>query len=227
MSTLSAPPVEAPPATPVPSTRRAWATTGVVAGLLGITSIQASGALSANWLETAGDPEAIVADLADRVPTLLLFHTSTVLCMVLVLVFAAGLVRRLKVQAPADSLLPTVAGWGLVLVSVAGLLGSGLDTQFIFALEEREHLVTSSGAFYADWIATVPWLWVGAGVSAMAVAVAALRHAAAPRWIGFVSVVLGGLTLLTGLSPLQYLAGMVGPVWLTVVALGFAFGDRR
>ena len=55
----------------------------------------------------------------------------------------------------------------------------------------------------------------------------AFRHAAAPRWIGAVSVVLGGLTLVAGLSPLQYLAGFTGPVWLLVVALGFALGDRR
>lgn len=227
MTTLTAPPADAGLAAAVTRTPRAWAFTGVAAGLLGITSIQASAGLSPNWEQNAGDADAIVADLAGRVPTLLLFHTATTLGMIAVLVFAAGLVRRLKVQAPADSLLPTLAGWGLVLVSVAGLLGSGLDTQFVFALAEPEHLVTSSAAFYADWVATVPWLWVGAGVSAMAVAVAALRHAAAPRWIGFVSLVLGALTLLLGLSPLQYMAGMVGPLWLTVVALGFAFGDRR
>ncbi|WP_448059935.1 hypothetical protein [Cellulomonas hominis] len=62
---------------------------------------------------------------------------------------------------------------------------------------------------------------------AVLVAVAALRHGAAPRWIGAVSAVLGGLTLLAGLSPLQYMAGFVGAVWLVVVALGFALGDRR
>ena len=34
------------------------------------------------------------------------------------------------------------------------------------------------------------------------------------------------LLLLFGLSPVQYMAGMVGPVWLVVAGLGFAFGDR-
>lgn len=58
-------------------------------------------------------------------------------------------------------------------------------------------------------------------------AVASLRHGAAPRWIGVVSLLLGGLTLLVGISPLQYMAGFVGPLWLTVAALGFALGDRR
>jgi hypothetical protein len=114
-----------------------------------------------------------------------------------------------------------------VLVSVAGLLGSGLDTQFMFGFAEPDLIVPESGAFYSDWVATIPWLWVGAGVTGVALGVAALRHGAAPRWIGVVGVVLGGLTLLTGISPLQYMAGFVGPVWLVVTALGFALGDRR
>ena len=89
---------------------RAWAWTGVAAGVLGIVSIQASMALGANWEQTAGDADAVVADLAGKTPTLLVFHTATVLVALLVLIFAAGLKRRLDVQAPAGSLLPTVAG---------------------------------------------------------------------------------------------------------------------
>lgn len=223
----------ASPATGAPSRRgrgvpsRAWAWTGAAAGVLGLVSVQASMTFGANWEETAGDADAIVADMAGRIGTQIVFHTATIVCALLVLVFAAGLKRRLDAQAPAGSLLPTVAGWGLVLVSVAGLLGSGLDTQFLFAFAEPELIVAESGAFYVDWVATIPWLWVGAGVSGVALGVAALRHSAAPRWIGVVGVVLGGLTLLTGISPLQYMAGFVGPVWLVVTALGFALGDRR
>ena len=100
-------------------TPRAWAWTGVAAGVLGLVSIQSSMALGVNWEETAGDADAIVADLAGRTGTQLVFHTATIACALLVLVFAAGLRRRLDAQAPAGSLLPTVAGWGLVLVSVA------------------------------------------------------------------------------------------------------------
>ncbi|WP_201308896.1 hypothetical protein [Puerhibacterium puerhi] len=206
---------------------RGWAWTGALAGVLGVVGIQASMALSSNWQEVAGDPDAIVADLGTKTGTLLVMHTAALASALLVLVFAAGLKRRLDVQAPAGSLLPTVASWGLVLVAVAGLLGTGLDTQFTFAVAEPSRLVAESGAFYADWVATIPWLWVGAGVSGVALGVAALRHGAAPRWIGVVGLVLGGLTLLTGVSPFQYLAGFVGPVWLAVTALGFALGDRR
>ena len=107
------------------------------------------------------------------------------------------------------------------------LLGSGLDTQFALGLSQTEAFVPESAAFYTDWVATIPWLWVGAGLSALALGFAAVRHAAAPRWLGVVSLVLGGITVLAGISPLQYLAGMSGPVWLLVAALGFAVGDRR
>ncbi|OOL27050.1 membrane protein, partial [Rhodococcus rhodochrous] len=53
-----------------------------------------------------------------------------------------------------------------------------------------------------------------------------LRHGATPRWLGWASVVLGGLTALLGISPLQYMAGFVGPVWVLVAGIGFAVSDR-
>lgn len=206
---------------------RGWALAGIAAGLTGLVGIQASMALGVNWEQTAGDADAIVADLSGRTVTLLVFHTATIVSALLVVVFAAGLSRRLGQQAPAGSLLPAVASGGLLLVAVAGLLGSGLDTQFVFGFADPELIVPESGAFFGDWIATIPWLWVGAGLSGVAVAVAALRHAAAPRWLGWVGAVLGGLTLLLGVSPLQYMAGFTGPLWLLASAIGFAVGDRR
>lgn len=206
---------------------RGWAIAGIAAGLTGLVGIQASMALGVNWEQTAGDADAIVADLSGRTAALLLFHTATIISALLAVVFAAGLSRRLAQQAPAGSLLPAVASGGLLLVAVAGLLGTGLDTQFMFGFADPELIVPESGAFFSDWVATIPWLWVGAGLSGVAVAVAALRHAAAPRWLGWVGAVLGGLTLLLGISPLQYMAGFTGPLWLLVTAIGFAVGDRR
>lgn len=209
------------------STARGWAWTGVAAGVLGLASIWTSMAASVDWERSAGDPEAMIADAADKQGAYLAFHVATTLCLLLLPVFALGLARRLDQQAPVGSLLGKVAAWGLGPVSAALLLGSGLDTQFLFALADADKLVPESGAFYTDWVATIPWLWLGAGLSGLALAVAALRHAAAPRWIGVVSLVLGAITTLAGVSPLQYMAGFTGPVWLLVVALGFAAGDRR
>ena len=119
-----------------------------------------------------------------------------------------------------------MASTGLLLVAVAALMGSALDTEFIFAVGEPDRVVPESVAFYGHWVGTVPWLWVGAGLTGVTLAVASFRHRAVPRWIGVVGLVLGGLTLLLGISPLQYMAGFVGPVWLLVTSLGFLLGDR-
>ena len=164
--------------------------------------------------------------MTGHIPQLLAFHLATMLCVVLLPVVAAGLHRRLRAALPADSLLPVVAGAGLGLTAVAGLMGTALDTEFVFALTEPDQVVPEAVVFYGHWVATVAWLWVGAGLTGVALAVASLRHRAVPRWIGVVSALLGGLTLLLGISPLQYMAGFTGPVWLLVVSLAFVVGDR-
>lgn len=207
--------------------RRGWAWVGVAAGVASIAGIQLSMSLSPIYEEAnPPTPESIVEHLAGRIPQLLAFHVVTVVAALLVLVFAAGLKRRLDAQAPAGSLLPALSSTGLTIVSVMMILGTGLNTEFTFGLSTPELIIASDVSFYSHWIATIEWLWLTAGVSAVAVGLAALRGAA-PRWLGVVSLVLGALTTLLGISPLQYLAGFVGPVWLLVAALGFALGDRR
>jgi hypothetical protein len=207
---------------------RSWALAGLGAGIAGLVGIGASTAIDAVYNEqTQGDAVKITARLGEQVPQILVFHTATMICVVLTVIFAAGLKRRLRAQAPADSLLPSVASSGLGLVAVAGLLGAGLTTEFVFAVtDDAARVLPESAAFFGHWVGTIPWLWVGAGIAGVALAVAALKHSAAPRWIGWVGVVLGGLALLAGLSPLQYMAGFFGPMWLTVTALGFLVGDR-
>ena len=120
-----------------------------------------------------------------------------------------------------DSLVPGVAVAGLGLVAVAQLIGAGLTTEFAFALAEDPGLVVpESAVFFNHWIGTIPWLWGGAGLTGLAMAAATFRHGAYARWIGWTSLVLGGITALFLVSPLQYMAGMTGPVWLVVVSLG-------
>lgn len=218
-------PVAQPTAPPQPS--RAWAWTGVAAGVLGIATIQASMAASVDWENTAGDAEKMLADAATKQGAYLLFHVLAVLTMLMLPVFGAGLKRRLDQQGPAGALHGQVALGGLLLTAVALLLGSGLDTQFALGFSDPSLYVPESAAFYTDWVATIPWLWVGAGLSALAVSLAALRHGAAPRWVGVVSLVLGALIVVAGVSPFQYMAGFIGPVWLLIAALGFALGDRK
>ena len=210
------------------SSRRLWAWAGVGAGLAGLVSIGASMQVDAVYApDVAGDPAAIVGRLAEQTTAILTFHTATTVGLALLVVFAAGLRRRLAGQLPSRSLLPDVAAAGLGLVAVAMLMGSGLTTEFVFGVSQADdQLVPEAAVLFGHWVGTIPWLWVGAGIAGVAVAVASLRHGATARWVGWVGAVLGGVTLVLGVSPLQYMAGMTGPLWLLVTALGLALGDR-
>ncbi|MDF1486985.1 hypothetical protein [Tessaracoccus caeni] len=218
----AAPTADAPTRSP-----RLWAWAGVAAGALGIATIQASMAGSVNWETTAGDAEKMMADAATKQITYIVFHVLASLTLLLLPVFGAGLERRLAARGPSGTLHGQVALAGTLLTACALLLGSGLDTQFALGLSDPSFYVPESAAFYTDWVATIPWVWLGMGLPALAVSAASLRHGTAPRWIGVLSLVFGLLIIVSGASPLQYLAGFIGPVWVLLASLGFALGDRR
>ena len=60
-------------------------------------------------------------------------------------------------------LLPQVAASGLLLVSVAQLMGTALTTEFVFGLQDSDDIGAEAAVFFGHWIGTVPWLWAGAG----------------------------------------------------------------
>lgn len=219
--TLTTPSITLP--TTTEPARRGWTYVGIGAGVAGIVSLVASGMAGAVYdEEIAGDPVAITERLSELVPQILVFHTATMVSALLLVVFAAGLRGQLIRRTGADSLLPAVATSGLVLVAACQFLGAGLTTEFVFSTGDPDLIVPESAAFFSHWMGTIPWLWGAAGLTALAVASAARRYGAYPRWIGLTSLVLGGLTVLVAVSPLQYLAGMTGPLWLTTVATGLA-----
>ncbi len=220
---LADPPGTAQPA--LPTRTRSWAVCGIAAAVLGLVTIVVSMGLWDPDLDYS-DPTAIANRLSDAKGQLIVMHVAMLTGMVGLVIFGLGLARRLGGALPSGSLIGGVAASGIGLTAVANLIGSGLDTEFLFAAEVVEKDVPETIAFYNHWIATIPWLWVGAGLAGVAIAVAALKHHAAPRWIGIVGATLGGLTLLVGISPLQYMAGFVGPIWLLVTAIGFAVGDK-
>ena len=146
---------------------------------------------------------------------------------VLLLVFAPGLRRFIAARVPAGSLLPDVAAGGLMLVSVAQLMGSALTTEFVFGLADPDRSCPRPGSSSATGSApcrgsgsaqaSPHWRW----------AVRAGSSASYRRWLAWTSLVLGAVTTLLGISPLQYLAGMFGPLWLTLAALGLLPPDAR
>jgi hypothetical protein len=161
------------------------------------------------------------------VPQILVFNTASMVSSLLLIVFGAGLHRQLVQRVGTESLLPRIASSGLMLVAVALLMGSGLTTEFVFGVGEPDQLVPETAVFFGHWIGTIPWLWGGVGLTALVVAVAALRHGAYARWLGWTSAILGALTTLLAISPLQYMAGMVGPVWLVVISVALLLSRRE
>ena len=211
---------------PRPRTSRSWAVAGIGSAVAGMATIVTSSMVDVVYRpEFSGTTDGVADALADKAPVLFAFHSITVLGAVLMVVFAAGLFRRLR--GLADSIAPIVAFAGLFGTAVVSVLGTGLDTEFMMGVAQGEDLVPdSSASFYNNWIGTIPWVWVLAGLTGLAL-FSAYRQGAVPRWIGLVGLVLGGLTLLLGISPLQYMAGATGALWLLATAIGFVVGDRK
>ena len=200
---------------------RGWVHAGIaasVAAAVGIVGSLNSGAAYEPAL--AGDAVGITERLAEQIPWILVFHVSTMTSALLMVPFAVGLHRYLRRRTDGDSLLPGVAALGLVLVMVAQLMGTALTTEFAFGVQDPELLVPETAVFFGHWIGTVPWVWAGAGVAALAVGLAGRRFGAVARWLTWPSLILGVLMTLLGVSPLQYMAGMLGPIWLLAVSIG-------
>lgn len=206
---------------------RGWALAGIGAGLAGVGTIVTSSMISAVYEpELQGDAAAITERLTDQAPIMFAFHTITAVGALLMVVFAAGLFRRLRAAVGPDSAVPVVALAGLVGTAVVSILGSGLDTEFMMALaSEPEVLVPETSVMYNHWVGTIPWLWTLAGLAGLGV-YAASRRGGVPRWLGRVGLVLGGLTVLLGVSPFEYMAGTTGALWLLATAIGFTVGDK-
>ncbi len=205
---------------------RAWALAGLGAGVAGLATVVTSSMVDVVYRdEFAGTTTGIADALHDKTGVLFAFHSITTLGAVLMVVFAAGLHRRLRAVS-ADGLAPVVALLGLAGTAVVSVLGAGLDTEFMMPMAQDQGLVDdATGAMYNHWIGTIPWVWVLAGLAGLALHLVA-RRGGVPRWVGRVGLVLGGLTVVLGISPLEYLAGVFGSLWLVVTALGFTLGDR-
>ncbi len=205
---------------------RLWALSGLGAGILGIGTIVTSSMVDVVYRdEFKGTTEGVTKALDEKAGALFVFHSITTLGALLMVVFAAGLLRRLR-RGAGDSIAPTVAFAGLLGTAVVSVMGAGLDTEVMMALAAEDGTVPDSTAsFYNNWIGTIPWVWVLAGLAGMAV-YATSRLNVVPRWIGRVGLVLGGLAALLGVSPLEYMAAPVAALWLVVTSVGFLVGDR-
>jgi hypothetical protein len=211
-----------------PNSSRLWALSGLGAGILGVATIVTSSMVDVVYRdEFKGTTDGVANALDDKAGVLFAFHSITTLGAILMVVFAAGLFRRLR-RGAGDSIAPTVAFAGLLGTAVVSVLGAGLDTEIMMALAtgDQNTVPDPTAALYNNWIGTIPWVWVLAGLAGVAV-YATSRLSVVPRWIGRVGLVMGGLAMVLGISPLEYLAGPVAALWLVVTSVGFLAGDRE
>jgi hypothetical protein len=204
---------------------RGWALAGLGAGVAGVATVILTSSINTVYLpKYEGTITGVGTDLKSHVGAMFAFHTVAVVGALLTMVFAAGLHRRLRARL-RDSLLPQLALIGLSGTAVVSILGAGLDTEVMMGLAGGMHLDDPTAAAYNHWIGTIPWVHVLTGVSALAV-FAASRKTDVPRWLGYVGLVFGGLAVLVGASPLEYIAVVPASLWLIVSSLGFALGDK-
>ena len=205
---------------------RRWALAGIGAGLAGLASLVATSMINGVYdQDLVGHPDLIADKIADQRGWMFAFHSISMLGALLLVVFAAGLFGRLKATVGVTTS-SIVALAGLLGTAVVSVLGAGLDTEFMMSLSfDRDSIDDYNIAHYNHWIGTIPWLWVLAGLAGLAL-FAISRQGGVPRWIGRVGLVLGGLTALLGVSPLEYMSGVTGALLVLVTAIGFTAGDR-
>lgn len=208
------------------TTGRGWAWAGALAGLAGIGMTVASTSLGVPE-EAYADNARVLLEVIDDELAVWAFQVLCTVGAIAALVFAAGLRRKLAAQAPADSLLPTLAAAGVGTVAVMLLIGGGISTEMIWSLsQDVQDLDPDTTAAHLAIFDTMAWVWAGIGLTTASVAVAAIRHGSLPRWLGWFSVVVTVLVALTQLVPLQYLAAFIGAPWLLVAGLGLARAER-
>lgn len=224
--TTPAPAVTVTRAASAARTGRGWAWAGAAAGLAGIGMIIVSGAVVATE-DSLADNALVLQEVIDKEAYVWAFQALCSAAALGVAVFAAGLRRKLAHQAPADSLLPTLAASGLAAVALMLLVGGGISTELFWSLSQDLGKADADtiGAHLAIFN-TMAYVWAGVGLTAGSVAVAALRHGSLPRWLGWFSAVVTVLVVLVQLVPLQYLAAFAGAPWLIVAGIGLARAER-
>jgi hypothetical protein len=206
---------------------RGWTVAGVLAGLVGFAAFVAeSGLAMFSRTEVYADASLMYAESYANRFVIAAILPMLVLSGLTAAIFGAGLRRWLAAQCPAGSLLPDLAAWGTVLVAALTLVGSGPVTEVFFqVIHEYNPADPDIAMSLARLLDTLPWVWTGLLLTTGSVTWAALRHGAAPRWLGVLSAVFSLLMIAVNVLPQQYLTGYLGAIWLVIA--GAAFGLRR
>lgn len=200
-------------------TRPGWAIAGWVAGLLTIpVFVVITGGLMTSTDDLI-DNQRVLDQLDGKAGWAWAFQTGSVAIALLVAVFGLGLRRRLGGHVAAGSLLPDLAGAGMLLVSALVLVGGGISTELFHSLLHADEIDADTVGAQLAIFNTMAWVWAAAALTTGATAVAGLRHGAVGRKLAIFSAVMTGLIVLTQLVPFQYMAVLPGMLFLIVAGI--------
>ena len=224
---LHAPPLvtaDAPRTSPAPApathAHRGWAAAGWIAGLLTFGFFLGPAAALTVPTDALIDNELVADHLAGKEGWIWAFQTGSVLLGALVVVFGLGLRRRLAVQAPSGSLLPDVAGAGMLLVTALLLVGGGIGTEMFHSVRNVDDVDPDTLGAHLALYNTLAWVWAAGALTSGAVAVAGFRHGSVSKGLARFSAAMTALVVVTQVLPFQYLA--VLPVGIFLLVAGIA-----
>jgi hypothetical protein len=198
-------------------------TAGILAALAAGIALVASTSIGSSATDAQfADNERFAEVLAGDRTMVAVFQAAMTVAALALVVFAAAVRRHLGAQQPVGSLASSIASGGLALTAALCLVGAGIGTELFWGLGDLDLADPDSLASMYHLVATMSWVWAGAGLAAGAIAYAGLKHGAVARWIGWVSAVAAVLIVGISLAPLQYLSAFVGVIWLLTVSIGLS-----
>ena len=130
------------------------------------------------------------------------------------LIFFAGYLRKVLRAAEGEGgVLSAVALVGATILAV----GAALDATISFALAETAEDIepTSVQTLQALWDNDFMPFAVGSQVLFLAAGLSVVRHGALPKWLGWVAIVLG----LVSVTPIGFIAFIGGAIWIAIVSV--------
>lgn len=137
---------------------------------------------------------------------------------IFILYFGGWIRRVLKDAEGPDGILSAVAFGGAVVFSAGAAVAASIHLALPDLADDINPIALQAiNGIDFDMFVFFP---VGLGTLVLATGISVLRHGAMPRWLGWVSVVLGVLFV----SPVFWIVFFIGPVWFLIVSI---WGIRR
>ena len=130
------------------------------------------------------------------------------------LIFFAGILRKVLREAEGENgVLSLVAFAGAVVLAV----GAAIDGTISIALADKADAIDPAAvqALQALWDNDFLPLALGAGVFLFASGLSIVRHAAMPKWLGWVAILFGVISF----TPIGFAGFIGGGVWILVVSV--------